>query len=302
MKAIVTDRQGSSAVVRMGEVERPIPASNEVSVKVRSATVTRGDVILLNMHPLLFIPLRIFGLRRKKTPGHEFAGVVEAVGGGVSCFKPGDKVFGTTTGLSVGANAEYVSVPERSKSGVLAKIPENLSYDEAATLPVGGMTALYLLQMADILPGQKVLIYGASGSVGTYAVQLAKNYFKAEVTGLCSTGNVALVKSLGADLVVDYKTEDITQICQKFNVIFDAVGKASPDAMKQVLAVNGKQISIRRTTKESMENLQILIDLVEQGKLKPVIDRRYPLIETPEAHRYVETGHKKGNVVIKVME
>jgi NADPH:quinone reductase-like Zn-dependent oxidoreductase len=228
--------------------------------------------------------------------------VVEAVGGGVSRFEPGDKVFGTTTGLSVGANAEYVSVPERSKLGVLAKMPENLSYDEAATLPVGGMTALYLLQMADILPGQKVLIYGASGSVGTYAVQLAKNYFKAEVTSLCSTGNVALVKSLGADRVVDYKTEDITQICQKFDVIFDAVGKASPDAMKQVLAVNGKQISIRRTTKESMENLQILIDLVEQGKLKPVIDRRYPLIETPEAHRYVETGHKKGNVVIKVME
>ncbi len=302
MKAILSGRSGPSALLRMGEVERPIPANNELLIKVHSATVIRGDIVLQNMHPLLLIPLRLFGMRRKKIPGHEFAGEVQAVGGGVTRFKVGDKVFGTTTGLTVGANAEYVCIPEESKSCVLAKMPEGMSYDEAAALPVGGMTAIFLLEKADIQPGDKVLVYGASGSVGTYAVQLAKHYYNAEVTGLCSTANVALVKSLGADRVVDYKTEDVTEICQKFDVIFDAVGKADPEAMKQVLAVNGRQTSIRTTTHESMENLQILIDLYEQGKLKPVIDRRYPLAETQEAYRYVETGHKKGNVVITIVE
>ncbi len=302
MKAIVAEGFGSPDVLHIREVEKPEPRSGEVLVQIHAATVIQGDIVLRNMHPLFFIPLWFFGLRRKRIPGHEFAGEVVAVGGGVNEFKPGDKVFGTTTGLTLGANAEFVCVPVKTKSSVLAKIPENLTYEEAAAMPVGGMTALNLLQRAGIKPGQKVLIYGASGSVGTFAVQLAKQYFSANVTGVCSTTNVDLVKSLGADQVVDYKKEDISDSDQTFDVILDAVGKADLKAMNKILVENGSLVSIRTPTHESIENLQILIDLAGQGKLKPVIDRRYPLEQTAEAHRYVEAGHKKGNVVLSVMD
>jgi NADPH:quinone reductase-like Zn-dependent oxidoreductase len=202
--------------------------------------------------------------------------------------------------LSVGANAEYVCLPEEWSSGVLAIKPTNISYEEAATLPVGGMTALYILQKGNIQSRQKVLVYGASGSVGTYAVQLARHQYGAEVTGVCSTVNIELVKSLGADQVIDYTKEDFTKNGQIYDVVFDAVGKISASQSNGVLKENGSYLSIQTTTSENTKNLITLKGLVEAGIIKAVIDRRYPLEQTAEAHRYVETGRKKGNVVITV--
>lgn len=193
MKAIVCTKQGPPEVLQLQEVEKPSPKEHEILVKVHAATVTQGDVMLRKLHPLMYLPMSLFGVKRKKIPGHEFAGEIESVGADVKRFKIGDQVFGTTTGLSVGANAEYICVPEISATGVLAIKPINVAYEEAAALLVGGMTALYILQKGNIQGGQKVLIYGASGSVGTYAVQLAKHHFGADVTGVCSTANIELV-------------------------------------------------------------------------------------------------------------
>jgi NADPH:quinone reductase-like Zn-dependent oxidoreductase len=268
-------------------------------VKVQAATVTVGDVMLRKLPFFLWPIMWIAGVRKKTTPGHEFAGEVEEVGKDVSRFKPGDEVFGTTTGRSVGANAQYVCLPEVRNSGVLALKPANMSYEEAAALPVGGMTALYILGTANIQPGQQVLVYGASGSVGTYGVQLAR-HFGAKVTGVCSTANVEMVKSLGADPVIDYTQEDFAASGQTYDVIVDAVGKISASDCEDVLAENGTFVSVRSSTSESTEALVFLKELVEAGELTAVIDRRYPLEETAEAHRYVETGRKKGNVVITV--
>lgn len=300
MKAIVCAKPGPPDVLQLKEIEKPAPKDNEVLIKVHAATVTQGDVMLRKLHPLMYLPMRLFGVRRKKIPGHEFAGEIESVGADVKRFRVGDQVFGTTTGLSVGANAEYVCLPEEWAAGVLAIKPDNISYEEAATLPVGGMTALYILQKGNIRSGRKVLIYGASGSVGTYAVQLARHHFGAEVTGVCSTANVDLVKSLGADQVIDYTRENVTQEGQIYDFVFDAVGKFSSAQRKSSLKENGAFLTIQSTTKEEIENLVFLKELVEAGKLKAVIDRRYPLEQVAEAHRYVETGRKKGNVVITV--
>ena len=300
MKAIVYTKQGPPNVLQLKEVEKPAPNDNEVLVKVYASTVTIGDVILRKMHPLLLLPMRLFGVMRKKTPGHEFAGEIEQVGTSVKKFKAGDLVFGTTTGLSVGANAEYVCVSEEWEGGVLTMKPVNVPYEEAAALPVGGMTALYILRKGNIQKGQKVLIYGASGSVGTYAVQLAKHHFGAEVTGVCSTANVALVKSLGADQVVDYTKEDVTQNGQVYDVIFDAAGKMSSSQSKKPLKENGTFLTVQTTTKEEIENLNTLKKLTEEDVIKAVIDKRFPLDQIAEAHKYVETGRKKGNVVITV--
>jgi NADPH:quinone reductase-like Zn-dependent oxidoreductase len=250
------------------------------------------------MNPLMFLPMRLFGLRRKRTPGHELAGEVVAVGKDVTKFAVGDKVFGTTTGLSVGANAEYVLLPEKRKNGVLAKMPKDATFEEAAAIPVGGMTALDILSKAKIQPGDKVLIYGASGSVGTYAVQLAKAHFGANVTGVCSTKNVALVKTLGADEVIDYTQEEIGQSGKTYDVIFDAVGKLSPADVKKLLKEGGTSLSIRGATKENVAYLELLANLFEAGKLKVVVDSTYPLEQVVAAHQRVETGHKAGNVVI----
>jgi NADPH:quinone reductase-like Zn-dependent oxidoreductase len=266
---------------------------------VHAATVTAGDVILRKLHPLLFLPLQLFGMKRKKIPGHELAGEIVTVGKDVTRFSKGDQVFGTTSGLSVGANAEYVCVPERWGTGVLAIKPSNMNYEEAAAVPVGGMTALQLLGRANIQSGQKVLIYGASGSVGTFAVQLAK-YHGTQVTGVCSRANGELVKSLGADTVIDYTQEAFTQSGQTYDVIFDAVGKTSLAHSKRALKENGFYLSVRSSTREKTEDLIFLKELIEAGKIKSVIDRCYPLEQVAEAHRYVESGHKKGNVSITV--
>jgi NADPH:quinone reductase-like Zn-dependent oxidoreductase len=300
MKAIISTKHGSPGVLQLTEIEKPTPKENEVLIKVHAATVTQGDLMLRKLHPLMYIPMRLFGVRRKRIPGHEFAGEVESVGTDVKRFKVGDQVFGTTTGLSVGANAEYVCLPEEWKSGVLAIKPDNISYEEAAALPVGGMTALYILRKGNIESGQKVLIFGASGSVGTYAVQLAKHHFGAEVAGVCSTANIELVKSLGADQVIDYTKEDVTQNGQIYNVVFDAVGKLSSSQRDNLLQENGAFLTVQTTTKELIENLNTLKKLAEEDVIKAVIDKRYPLDQIAEAHKYVETGRKKGNVVITV--
>ena len=301
MKAIVSTKHGHPDVLQLTELEKPTPKGNEVLIKVHAATVTQGDLMLRRLHPLMYFPMRLFGVRRKRIPGHEFAGEIESVGTDVKCFKAGDQVFGTTTGLSVGANAEYVCLPEEWAAGVLAIKPGNVSYEEAAPLPVGGMTALYILRKGNIQKGQKVLIYGASGSVGTYAVQLAKHHFVANVTGVCSTANIELVKSLGADQVIDYTKENVTQKGQLYDVVFDAVGKMSSSQSKKLLKENGTFLTVQTTTKEEIENLNTLKKLAEEDVIKAVIDKRFPLDQIAEAHKYVETGRKRGNVVITVV-
>jgi NADPH:quinone reductase-like Zn-dependent oxidoreductase len=297
MKAVVWTKRA----LNLREVEKPAPGDDQVLIRVHASTVIAGDVALRRIPSLMYLPLRLFGIRWKTIPGHEFAGVVEAVGTAVTHFKPGDQVFGTTTGLSVGANAEYVCLPETWARGVLALKPSNITYEEAAAAPVGGMTAYHFLSSAHLRSGQSVLIYGASGSVGTFAVQLARHY-GAEVTGVCSGANVALVKSLGADHVIDYTQEDFTRSGAAYDLIFDAVGKLSSAQGKSALKDGGRFLSVKTVTREKTDHLLVLKALIEAGKLKSVIDRRYPLEQTAEAYQYVASGRKKGNVVITVAQ
>ncbi|HSG16012.1 MAG TPA: NAD(P)-dependent alcohol dehydrogenase [Anaerolineae bacterium] len=324
MKAIEYREYGPPDVLQLKEVEKPTPKESEVLIRVYAATVTSGDV---NARGFTFVPKGfgplprlMFGIRRPRIPilGTEVAGEIEAVGKDVTLFEPGDRVFGI--GSSVfGAYAEYVCRPE---DGPLVRMPADITYEEAAPLAGGAGTALYFLRdKANVQSGQKILIYGASGGVGTAAVQLAK-YYGAEVTGVCSTANLELVKSLGADKVVDYTKEDFTQNGETYDIIYDAVGKlpfskcksslkpngiyldgaSGPKGFIQMLwtsIVGGKKV-YAGTPAERKEELNFLKELVETGKLKAVVDRRYPLEQTAEAHRYVDQGHKKGNVVITV--
>ncbi|MFX1247561.1 MAG: NAD(P)-dependent alcohol dehydrogenase [Promethearchaeota archaeon] len=303
MRAIIQTKNGPPDVLQLQEVEKPTPADNEVLIKIYAGTVTIGDTILrgLRIPGFLWFLLQIIGFPpRKKIPGHEVAGEIEAVGKNVKLFRKGDQVFGTTTGLTNGGNAEYVCLPEEWKEGVLAIKPTNISYAEAAVIPIGGMTALHILRKGNIQNGNKVLIYGASGSVGTFAVQIAK-YFGAEVTGVCSTTNLDLVRSLGANEVIDYTQEDFTEREDTYDVIFDAVGKITKKRYKYSLKKKGVFLSVKSSTSETKEKLAFLKELTEAGKLRSVIDRHYPLEQTAEAHRYVDKGHKKGNVVIDVV-
>lgn len=316
MKAVVYTKYGTPEVVQVKEVPKPVPQENEILVKIEAATVTAGDWRMRAGNPFAIrLYNGLFKLKRTVL-GHEFSGVVESVGKNVTQFNVGDAVFGTT-GDGAGAHAEFVAVPA---DGIIVRKPDAIPHEKAAALPVGALTALYFLQQANIKKGQKVLIYGASGSVGTYAVQLAK-HFGAEVTAVCSGSNVELVRSLGADKVIDYQKEDFTTQTDTYDIVFDAVGKASFSKSKNALrlkstfltvamslplmfqlvlaSISGRYKLISTVSKPTLEDLQLIEDLAEKGVIKPVIDRTFPLSEIQKAHKLAETGHKKGNVVLK---
>ena len=326
MKAIVWTAYGQPEVLQLEEVEKPTPKANEVLIRIHATTVTAGDCEARNLKfPILFrLLMQMYvGLRKPKRItilGQELAGEIEAIGKDVKRFKAGDQVFGTT-GLGFGAYAEYICLPEKSAMGVLATKPANMTYAEAAVVPTGGLEALHFIRKGNIQRGEKVLIIGAGGSIGSFAVQLAR-HFGAEVTGVDSSGKLNMLRTIGADHVIDYTQEEITKHAETYDVIFDVMGKSSFSGSLRSLKQNGRYLlgnagllhmvrgqwtSIRSSKKvlsgaanQKNEDLLFLKALIETGKLKSVIDRRYPLEQIAEGHRYVDTGQKKGNIVITI--
>lgn len=326
MKAIVWTKYGPPDVLQLKEVQKPTPKDNEVLIRVWATTVTAGDSEMrrLKIPVLLRLPMRIYnGFNKPKKItilGQELAGEIESVGTAVKLLKKGDQVF-ATTGLGFGAYAEYICLPENPRMGVLVRKPVNMTYEEAAAVPTGGLEALHFLREANIQSGQKVLIIGAGGSIGTFAVQLAR-YFGAEVTGVDSAGKLDMLRSIGADHVIDYTHDDYTKTAETYDVIFDVMGKSPFSGCVRSLKQNGRYLlgnaglsqmvrgrwtSMRSSKKviigaanQKTKDLLFLKELIEAGKIKSVIDRCYPLEQIAEAHKYVDTGHKKGNVVITV--
>ncbi|MFC2168250.1 NAD(P)-dependent alcohol dehydrogenase [Acidobacteriota bacterium] len=312
MKAIVCTKYGPPEVLQLQEVEKPKPKDNEILIKIYATTVTSSDCIvrgfkLPKLHPMGIMMRLALGFTKPRSSilGMVLSGEVESVGKDVKRFKKGDQVFAATVNslikIRFGAYAEFICMPEE---GIVTLKPSNVTYEEAAAIPYGGWLALYFLKKGNIQKGQKILIYGASGAVGTAAVQLAK-YFGAEVTGICSTTNLEMVKSLGADKVIDYTKEDFSISGVHYDLILDAVpmGMSNRKRLKlqckKALTQNGKYISVDQgTPNPHIDDFLLFKELVEAEKLKPVIDSRYPLEQMVEAHRHVDKGHKKGNVVI----
>ena len=311
MKAIVWTKYGPPEVLQLKEVEKPTPKDNEVLIRIYAATVTAGDCEMRRMKTALkfrYLMRAYVGLIRPKRItmlGMELAGEIESVGKDVRLFKEGDQVFAATGFVGMGAWAEYICLPEEPEEpekpdqAILAIKPTNMTYEEATAVPVGGLEALYYIRQGDILSGQKVLINGAGGTIGTFAVQLAK-YFGAEVTGMDSTKKLDMLRSIGADHVIDYTQEDFTKSGETYDFILDIVGKISSSRSKKALKTTGIYLNVRKGSgvKPKTEDLLFIKELIEAKKIKSVIDRSYPLEQIVEANKYVESGEKTGHVVI----
>ncbi len=297
MKAVIYKKYGAPDVLELTDIDKPIPKENEVLIKIHATTVSAGDWRLRKGEPFLAKVFNgLFRPKRVKILGFELAGVIEEAGSKVQTLKKGDAVF-ASCGLRFGGYAEYTCLPVNN---LIAVKPSNMSFGEAAAVPIGGLTAWRFLRQGGIKTGDQVLIYGASGSVGTFAVQIAKS-FGAEVTAVCSTANTDLVQQLGADKIIDYKKEDFTTTEARFDIVFDAVGKTSKSACRHLLKPRGKYLTVTKSPKSNPGDLLALKELIESGKLIAVIDRTYPMEQIREAHAYVESFRKKGNVVISVL-
>lgn len=297
MKAVIYEKYGTPDVLHVVDIAKPTPKENEVLVKIHATTVTAGDWRMRKADPFLARLFNgLFKPKKVKILGFELAGVIEEAGNKAKSFKKGDEVF-ASCGFRFGAYAEYTCLKE---SNLIAMKPSNMTFEEAATIPIGGMTAFGFLKKGGVKQGDNVLIYGASGSVGTFAVQIARAY-GANVTAVCSTANVNLIKQLGADTVIDYTKEDFTNITTLFDIILDAVGKTSKSKCKSLLKPDGKYLSVTGNPKSGDNDLVVLKELIEAGKLKTVIDRTYTLDQIREAHTYVESFRKKGNVVVTII-